>query len=196
MPEERIYQSRVSVGGPQRAVLSDARDFGAGIGAAIEQAGSAVHQLQIRDYRLDRQEKADSEAADFSKRFSQLRTDTDAAIREARANHGPGAQGHAKAMLERVEKQREFGRLKFEYSLLRARWGGYSGYDRWFARTLNNAHLAAVATYHDCVPGLRRELEAAGSLPAFYARAAELAEWPLERRRAAVCGGALPRRED
>lgn len=107
MPEERTYQSRVSVGGPQRAVLSDARDFGAGIGAAIEQAGSAVHQLQIRDYRLDRQEKADSEAADFSKRFSQLRTDTDAAIREARANHGPGAQGHAKAMLERVEKQRE-----------------------------------------------------------------------------------------
>lgn len=107
MPEERIYQSRVGVGGPQRAVLSDARDFGAGIGAAIEQAGSVAHQLQIRDYRLDRQEKADSEAADFTKRFTQLRTDTDAAIREARANHGPGAQGHAKAMLERVEKQRE-----------------------------------------------------------------------------------------
>jgi len=87
----------------------------------------------------------------------------------------------------RLEKQREFGRLKFEYTLLRARWGGYAGYDGWFARTLNNAHLAAVATYHDCVPGLQRELAAAGSLPAFYARAAELAELPQERRRAAVC---------
>jgi predicted aminopeptidase len=92
----------------------------------------------------------------------------------------------------RAEKQREFGRLKFEYSLLRARWGGYPGYDAWFARTLSNAHLAAVATYQDCVPGLRRELVAAGSLPAFYARAAVLAELPLAERRAAVCG-ALPR---
>ena len=61
------------------------------------------------------------------------------------------------------------------------------GYDAWFARTLSNAHLAAVATYHDCVPGLQRELAAAGSLPAFYARAAVLAELPLAERHAAVC---------
>jgi len=86
-----------------------------------------------------------------------------------------------------ADKQREFGQLKFEYALLRARWGGYSGYDAWFARTLNNAHLAAVATYHDCVPGLHRELEAAGSLGAFYARAEELASLSVEERRAAVC---------
>jgi len=96
------------------------------------------------------------------------------------------ASGRPPAEL-RIEKQREFGRLKFEYSLLRARWGGYAGYDAWFARTLGNAHLAAVATYHDCVPGLRRELAIAGSLPAFYARAAALAELPLAERRAAVC---------
>jgi predicted aminopeptidase len=93
----------------------------------------------------------------------------------------------ADAATLRVEKQREFGRLKFEYSLMRARWKGYPGYDGWFARTLNNAHLAAVATYHDCVPGLQQELAAAGSLPAFYERAAELAALPLEQRRAAVC---------
>ena len=86
-----------------------------------------------------------------------------------------------------ADKQREFGQLKFEYALLRARWGGYAGYDAWFARPLNNAHLAAVATYHDCVPGLQRELEAAGSLVAFYARAEELASLPLADRRAAVC---------
>ena len=55
----------------------------------------------------------------------------------------------------RIEKQREFGQLEFRYEQLRARWGGYAGYDGWFARTLNNAHLAAVATYEDCVPGLR-----------------------------------------
>jgi hypothetical protein len=37
------------------------------------------------------------------------------------------------------------------------------------------------------VPGLERELAAEGSLPAFYERAAALAELPLSRRRAAVC---------
>ena len=86
-----------------------------------------------------------------------------------------------------ADKQREFGQLKFEYTLMRDRWGGHAGYDAWFARPLNNAHLAAVATYHDCVPGLRREFEAAGSLLAFYARAQELALLPYAERRAAVC---------
>ncbi len=86
-----------------------------------------------------------------------------------------------------LEKQREFGRLKFQYAQLRARWGGYAGYDTWFERPLNNAHLAAAATYHDCVPGLARELEAAGSLPVFYERAKRLADLPLAERHAAVC---------
>lgn len=88
----------------------------------------------------------------------------------------------------RIEKNREFGRLKFEYQNLRARWAGFSGYDAWFARPLDNAQLASVATYHDCVPGLQRELAAAGSLPAFYARAESLAKLTREARRAAVCG--------
>lgn len=87
----------------------------------------------------------------------------------------------------RIDKQREFGRLKSAYSRLKAGWNGYSGYDPWFARVLNNAHLAAVATYHDCVPGLRRELDAAGSLPAFYLRVEALAKLPVSRRHAAVC---------
>ncbi len=87
----------------------------------------------------------------------------------------------------RIEKQREFGRLKHEYQRLRTAWAGYPGFDAWFAQTLNNAHLAAVATYQDCAPGLRRELARAGSLPAFQARAAALAKRPRTERHAAVC---------
>ena len=95
--------------------------------------------------------------------------------------------GGAPAEQMRIAKNREFGRLKFEYGRLRARWGGYTGYDAWFGRALNNAHLAAVATYEDCVPGLTRELEAAGSLHAFYGRAAQLARLTRTERHALVC---------
>jgi predicted aminopeptidase len=87
----------------------------------------------------------------------------------------------------RIAKQREFGLLKFEYEQLRARWGGYAGYDNWFAQPLNNARLAAVATYRDCAPGLQRMLEQAGSLPAFYERAAALGRLTVRERHAQVC---------
>jgi predicted aminopeptidase len=88
---------------------------------------------------------------------------------------------------KRIEKQREFGRLLFEYGRLRAAWDGYPGYDAFFQRPLNNAHLASVATYHDCVPGLRLELERAGSMQKFYERAEELAKLSSRERRRAVC---------
>lgn len=89
----------------------------------------------------------------------------------------------------RIEKQREFGRLLYRYEVMRReRWQGYAGYDAWFARSLNNARLAAVATYEDCVPGLQRLLrDAGGSLPEFYARVEATRGMALKERRAALC---------
>lgn len=87
----------------------------------------------------------------------------------------------------RNDKQREFGRLKFAYEQLRTRWGGYAGYDGWFAQPLNNARLAAVATYRDCMPGLQRVLDEAGSLPAFHERMEELRSLSAPQRREQVC---------
>jgi predicted aminopeptidase len=88
---------------------------------------------------------------------------------------------------QRREKQREFGALQERYQQLRTEWGGYAGYDGWFARTLNNSHLAAVATYEDCMPGLRRQLEEAGSLPEFYVRVEATRELDVQARHAALC---------
>ena len=93
---------------------------------------------------------------------------------------------------KRIEKQREFGRLEFEYERLRASWAGYGGFDGWFRRTVNNAHLASVATYRDCMPGLQRELAESGSLPAFYERARTLAKLPARERARMLCAGARP----
>ena len=65
---------------------------------------------------------------------------------------------------------------------------GESAYDAFFRRAVNNAHLASVATYRDCMPGLRRELERLGSMPAFYERAEALAKLTARERRQPVCG--------
>ena len=149
-----------------------------------EAFASVVEQEALRRWLLARGDSAGLER----QRASVAREAQFAALlRSARQRLARLYASGADAATLRIDKQREFGRLKFEYTQLRARWGGYAGYDGWFARTLNNSHLAAVATYHDCVPGLRRELAAAGSLPAFHERAAELAALPLEQRRGAVC---------
>jgi predicted aminopeptidase len=59
-----------------------------------------------------------------------------------------------------------------------------SGYDAWLDEGLNNAHLAAVGTYFDCVPAFERLLhEQGGELPAFFAAAARLGREPAAERR-------------
>ncbi len=62
--------------------------------------------------------------------------------------------------------------------------GGESSLGSWLSR-LNNADLAAVATYNDHVPAFRALLDSAGgSFPAFYAKVERLADLePGERRR-------------
>jgi predicted aminopeptidase len=63
--------------------------------------------------------------------------------------------------------------------------GVRSGYDAWLEAGLNNAHLASVATYFDCVPGFERLLALqGGELSAYYARVRVLARGPAESRRA------------
>jgi predicted aminopeptidase len=72
---------------------------------------------------------------------------------------------------------------------LKTRWSGHAPFESWFDGEINNAHLASVATYYDCVPGFERELAAVGAdLEAFYRRVRQLAKLNQETRDAAVCG--------
>lgn len=68
-----------------------------------------------------------------------------------------------------------FASLKDEYQVMKTGWGGYAGYDRWFAEPLSNAHLASIATYHDFVPGFRALLQQEKSMSAFYAAVRRMA---------------------
>jgi predicted aminopeptidase len=61
-------------------------------------------------------------------------------------------------------------------------------YDSWLKEGLNNAHLASVATYYQCVPGFERLLaEQGGDLQRFYAAARELSKQPRAIRHARLC---------
>ena len=80
-------------------------------------------------------------------------------------------------------KQAVFAELRREYEQLKLAWGGFAGYDRWFAQPLGNAHLASVATYTVWVPGFRRLLAASGGdLPRFFEAVGRLAEQPAAQR--------------
>jgi predicted aminopeptidase len=83
----------------------------------------------------------------------------------------------------RRDKQRVFDDLRKQYSDLKTQWGGYSGYDEWFAHDLNNAKLNTVANYYDYVPGFQRLLQSnGGDLERFYAAAERLSKVPIEER--------------
>lgn len=77
--------------------------------------------------------------------------------------------------------------MRAEYQALRREWGGFPGYDAWFARPLGNAHLASIGAYTDLLPGFRRLFaRAGGDLDAFYAEVRRLAELPVNARHEAL----------
>jgi len=89
----------------------------------------------------------------------------------------------------RREKQRILGELRRDYEKLKASWGGYSDFDQWFARGLNNAQLNSVATYYDLVPAFERLLQANnGDLEKFYAAVKKLAKMPKAERHRCLRG--------
>jgi len=92
---------------------------------------------------------------------------------------------HQAAEQTRAEKQRILDGLKAEYATLKTAWNGYSGYDAWFNRPLNNADFIAVATYQKCVPAFERLLQkASNDLPRFYSSVKELTHQSAAKRRA------------
>ncbi|MCP4702666.1 MAG: aminopeptidase [Gammaproteobacteria bacterium] len=83
----------------------------------------------------------------------------------------------------RTLKKAAFQAMRARYAELKVQWGGYSGYDVWFAKNLNNAKLATVSTYHNLVPAFQTLLaQCGGDLRAFYAAAKALGNRPAAER--------------
>jgi predicted aminopeptidase len=79
-----------------------------------------------------------------------------------------------------IELRADYERLKIE------RWGGFSGYDGWFARA-NNASFGVLAAYTEAVPAFERLFEREDrDFPRFYAEVRRLAAMPKAQRLAAL----------
>jgi len=91
----------------------------------------------------------------------------------------------------RRRKAEVFAALVAELRALDRRYGVTSALADELAAEPNNARLASLATYYECVPGFRRVLaEQQHDLPRFYAAVKELAKLPREERHAQLCAGA------
>jgi len=79
---------------------------------------------------------------------------------------------------------------------LKKQWGGYAGFDGWFAGELNNAFFVPVSEYYGWLPAFRALLKQSPDMPTFYdetrALAALDARTRSQRLRALMDGGPSP----
>ncbi len=93
------------------------------------------------------------------------------------------------------QKRVYFTELRQQYTLLKTEeWQGYSGYDHWFDRDLNNANLVSVSTYHQHLPSFKALLQRSnGDLRVFYTAAEKLSQLPAKERSEKLLKMAAPK---
>lgn len=107
MAIERGYDSQVAPQAAPGPVLAGPDAYGAGIGRVMEQAGAQAHAGEIRAYQLERQAKADGEAADAAHKLAQARATMDDVQLQAQGAAGPGGAGYTETITKAWEAQRD-----------------------------------------------------------------------------------------
>ena len=121
-----------------------------------------------------------AEAQRHRKGFLQL-------VMQAREDLAQVYAGPASDAEKLAAKSARLAQLAQDYTRLKADWGGFAGYDRWFAKGVNNAQLASLAVYTAWVPAFQVMLHVdRDDLPAFYRRIRQLAGASAEARLAAM----------
>ena len=161
----------------QVAYADDDTTFNESFAVAVERLGG---QRWLDQYGTPEARQADVEAAERRADFRALTQRTRASL----------ATLYASAITEAEKRERKAGLLaamRAEYEQTKAtRWGGFAGYDGWFARA-NNASLGVQAAYNELVPQFERLFERQGrDFERFYAEVKRLAALPKAERRAAL----------
>lgn len=124
-----------------------------------ESFATAVEEVGVERWLAAR---GDPEVVNAYRVYAARRAQFVALLRRAKGALEQVFAGGGSNAERRAGKAAVFAALREEYAALKTSWGGYAGYDRWFAQDLTNAHLASVATYHALVPGFRRMISAEG----------------------------------
>jgi predicted aminopeptidase len=157
----------------QLLYLKNDTRFNESFATAVEQAGVARWLAQSGN---ESERAAYARRQDMKREFLALLLKYRAILKQYYQQELPLEQ-------KRLGKARHFADMEQEYRRLRDAWGGFAGYDRWFARSPNNATLASVALYTELVPAFEALLaRESGDLPRFYAAVKQLARLPEEER--------------
>jgi predicted aminopeptidase len=86
---------------------------------------------------------------------------------------------------EKLQKKIEIlKRMREKYKLLRSNWYDNTTYDAWFNTELNNAKIAAIATYRHLIPDFMHLLEKTGNdFESFYKLINQLDRCSIKKRR-------------
>jgi predicted aminopeptidase len=136
-----------------------------------------------------------TEAARAQQRLSESRrADFRAIVRTYRARLDAMYRGDGTVEDKRRDKAALYAAMRDEVATYkRDRWGGWAGYDRWFAQA-NNAALGAQAAYDAQVDVLERLFHREGDdFARFYAQVKRLAALDREARDRALAQATLPR---
>ena len=137
-------------------------------------------------------EHASAEARDDYARFDGRRQDFRALTKTYRDRLDALYKSDASDEQKRSAKAQLMSELRAQYQAMKTqRWGGFSGYDAWFAHA-NNASLGVLSAYNELVPDFERLFERQGrDFPRFYAEVKRLAALPTkdERRKALASAG-------
>jgi predicted aminopeptidase len=176
-PEGELARLIVHELAHQVAYASGDTEFNESFATAVERIGG-TRWLQERALPQAREDytRYDGRRQDFRALTMQYRDRLDALYRSARPDDE-----------KRAEKARLMAALRADYEAMKVqRWGGFSGYDAWFARA-NNASFGVLAAYNELVPGFERLFEREGrDFVRFYAEVKRLAALPKKERRAAL----------
>jgi len=119
----------------------------------------------------------------------QTLTDANAPVRgqAAKELRIPENERAAKDKDMRARKAALFEEMKRDYENLKRAWGGFAGFDRWFAQPPNNALLASVAIYSQHTGAFHALLRKCNrDLPRFFEEVKKLARLAKDERDAAL----------
>jgi predicted aminopeptidase len=162
-----------------------------------ESFATAVERLGGGRWLDSEAEKGNTAARETFEAFDARRREFRALVRDTRRaleavykqNEATAQEKRAPTATQLIAKETVMQAFREDYATLKAKWGGYAGYDAWVARA-NNAAFGAIAAYDELVPDFEALFVREGrDWPRFYDAVRRLAEQPRDDRHAALKSG-------